>query len=530
MASVKSFYDRLSHTEGNDGAAEANLLGTQAFADMMGDAQPELDFEFDATSEESAQRLEHAIEAEKPLMNQVKETVNERIGELRNERDMSREEEQDERRKIITAALEQAAIERENSGKPILVPVRVLAERIEKKLFGLGALEDFLERDNLSEIMINGTRSFWIEERGELKEIDPHPYPTLAETMTLIDRLATLGGVPAPDSDNPLLDAKFMYRNKRDEQILLRLNVASNLVTADQVPAITIRKPVRTPFFTIEPWIEQDSLTLEAANFLRACVRHRANMLLVGATGSGKTSLLRALMAEIPVDERTVITEDTHEIELEQSNVDYLLTKKGTMRAGIEMGRVSLSMLIANAMRMRPDRLIVGECRHYSEVGALVEAMNSGHDGSVTTTHASSAQDGLERLLTLAAKDPDNKAALRHVAKQIATSLDVVVFISVFPERRPDGSLMRMRRVAEIGLIDGMTEEGGEIRWFVDYPFRRESRGSPLKASPGALPARFINKMESFGLTEAQMRRLIDPRGVIAHGIDAMTDPSLRAL
>jgi len=95
-------------------------------------------------------------------------------------------------------------------------------------------LEDYLERDNLSEIMINGTRSMWIEERGELSQIEPHPYDTNAALLTLIDRLAEIGNTAAPDADNPLLDAKFIYVNKRGDRVLLRLNVASNLVTADQ--------------------------------------------------------------------------------------------------------------------------------------------------------------------------------------------------------------------------------------------------------------------------------------------------------
>ena len=506
-----------------------------AWAEMIGQPAPD-EIEapepvYDATSDAHRERMLEVIETERELMDNVRNLTLKRLDMLRDTGEITPENETEKRREIIAELIRDESYKRSEIGNPLQVPAEMLAERIEQRLFGLGEIEDFLEKPKLSEIMINGLRSFITEEEGDFHTY-PVPFHTVGDIENLVERLAVRAGESPPDRDNPMMDAKVKYTMRNGETVLLRVNVASTMVGSYQEPYVTIRKPVSTPFHKIETWVEYGSLTAGAATFLRACVRHRANVLVVGATGSGKTSLLRAAVDEVPENERVVVVEDVHEIAMRQPNVAFLETRKGVLRDGRRIGSVTISDLLENAMRMRPDRIIVGETRKPAEVLGLIEAMNTGHDGSVTTTHANSADDGLHRLLTLAAREGGNKTSQIQAAKMLSDTIDVIVFIAVDPVRKPDGNFGRARIVAEIALMQELMVSGsdGTMRFVLEYPFRRNSRQEPVEFDVGKLlrSTRFSDKMSGFGLELAELAQKIDPAGHSANRNQYETGDSYR--
>ncbi len=236
----------------------------------------------------------------------------------------------------------------------------------------------------------------------------------------------------------------------------------------------------------------------------------RGLVIVVGGTGSGKTSLLKGLLAQIGTHERIVTVEETAELVVKFDNLAQLLARDPW----------DIGDLIQIAMRMRPDRIIVGECRAPKEVGGFIEAINTGHAGSITTTHASGVEDGLQRLLTLAAQNESSKSSIENVGRLVANGLDVIVYLGVAYQPNADGELTRMRRVVEIATIDSFLIQHGSPTFVTSPLFGRfidpqdpssfTDIGFPLLcAGYGRLTERFKARMRTNGLDMEKFRALL---------------------
>jgi pilus assembly protein CpaF len=305
---------------------------------------------------------------------------------------------------------------------------------VEDELLGYGPIQPLLEDDQISEVMVNGSKKVYIERSGKIIrtniafEDDEH-------VLRVIERIITPLGRRI-DADSPTVDARLPDGS--------RVNAVIPPVAIDG-PSITIRK-FRKEKLTVKQLIEYGSLTSQMAEILRACVLARLNIVISGGTGSGKTTLLNVLSSNIPEEERIVTIEDAAELQLMQEHVVRLETKP----AGVDgRGQVTTRDLVRNALRMRPDRIVVGECRG-GEALDMLQAMNTGHDGSLTTVHANSPRDALSRLETLSMM-AGMELPLKVIREQIASAVDVIVQQS----RLRDGS----RKVTAITEVSGMEGE-----------------------------------------------------------------------
>ncbi len=359
-----------------------------------------------------------------------------------------------------------------------------LPETLRKQLFheiinelaGYGPIQPLLEDPEVSEIMVNGPKSVYVERNGKLTrtnisfEDDDH-------VLRVINRIVLPLGRRI-DYDTPTVDARLPDGS--------RVNAVIPPVAIDG-PAITIRK-FKKDALGVEQLIQFGSLTEHMAEFLRACVVARLNIIISGGTGSGKTTLLNVLSGFIPADERIVTIEDAAELQLRQGHVVRLETKPPDIE-----GRhaVTIRDLVRNSLRMRPDRIVVGEVRG-GEALDMLQAMNTGHDGSLTTVHANSPRDALSRLETLVMMAGFD-LPVRAIREQIASAVDLIVQQS----RLRDGS----RKVTSITEVAGM--EGDTI--VLSEIFRFEQTGlSPEgkilgEIKPTGLRPLFIHRLEQAG-------------------------------
>lgn len=304
------------------------------------------------------------------------------------------------------------------------------------ELLGFGPIQALLDDDDVSEVMVNGPRDVFVEKSGKLIKTkiefkgDDH-------VLQLIDRIILPLGRRI-DGDNPTVDARLPDGS--------RVNAVIPPVAIDG-PSITIRKFTKEKL-SVQQLVDFGSLTDDMANFLKACVVGRLNVVISGGTGSGKTTLLNILSSFIPTDERIVTIEDAAELRLQQDHVVRLETKPSNVEG---RGAVAIRDLVRNSLRMRPDRIIVGEVRG-GEALDMLQAMNTGHDGSLTTLHANSPRDGLSRLETMAMM-AGLEMPIKVIREQIASAVDVVVQQT----RLKDGS----RKVTNITEVAGM--EGDTI-------------------------------------------------------------------
>jgi len=300
-------------------------------------------------------------------------------------------------------------------------------------LVGYGPLELLLPDPEINEIMVNGARNVFVERNGEVLETDIQ-FDDDEHLLRIIDRIVSPLGRRV-DSDNPTADARLPDGS--------RVNVVIPPVAVDG-PHLTIRKFLQTKM-TIDDLVSMDALTPYMAKFLEACVAARLNILVTGNTSSGKTTVLNALSGFIPDKERIVTIEDAVELKLKQRHVVRLETKLPNVDGS---GAVSVRDLVHNALRMRPDRIVVGEVRG-GEAMDMLQAMNTGHTGSLTTLHANSPRDAVSRLETMAMMAGLDMPLLA-IRKQIAAAINLIVHLS----RLSDGS-RKMTHITELPGMEG---------------------------------------------------------------------------
>jgi pilus assembly protein CpaF len=287
---------------------------------------------------------------------------------------------------------------------------REIVRQLTDDILGYGPIEPLLRDDSVTEVMVNGFDKVYVERNGKLERSDVR-FVDDSHVMRIIDKIVSQIGRRV-DEASPMVDAR-LPDGSRVNAIIPPLSLGG--------PTLTIRKFARDPF-TIDNLIEFGSLTPKAAHFLQACVQGKLNVLISGGTGTGKTTLLNALSGAIPDGERIVTIEDAAELRLRQHHVVRLESRPANLEG---RGEITIRRLVANALRMRPDRIVVGEVRGGEALDMLM-ALNTGHDGSLTTVHANSPEDALRRVETLALMAG---VGLPHgaVREQVAGALDLVV-------------------------------------------------------------------------------------------------------
>ena len=306
-----------------------------------------------------------------------------------------------------------------------------LVEELISEILGLGPIEPLLKDPSVTEVMVNGPDSIYIERKGRLQKTDVR-FRNTEHLMHIIDRIVTAVGRRV-DESSPMVDAR-LADGSRVNVIIPPLSLSG--------PCVTIRK-FSKDVLTVDKMIEFGSFDQRMAEFLEDCVKGRLNIVVSGGTGSGKTTLLNVLSSYVPATERIVTLEDSAELQLKQDHVVTLETRPPNIEGE---GEVTMRDLVRNALRMRPDRIIVGECRT-GEALDMLQAMNTGHDGSMTTAHANSARDALSRLETMVLMS-GMELPLRAIRSQIASAVDIIVQIA----RLRDGS----RKIINIAEVTGM--------------------------------------------------------------------------
>jgi pilus assembly protein CpaF len=351
-----------------------------------------------------------------------------------------------------------------------------LFDQIVAEILGFGPLEPLLADESITEIMVNGPKNVYIEQKGRLSrsnvtfENDDH-------VLRVLDRIvAPLGR--RIDESSPTVDAR-LPDGSRVNAVIRPIALCG--------PTITIRKFSKKPF-TVEDLIRFGSMTAEIAEFLRACVISRLNMVVSGGTGSGKTTLLNVLSSFIPNDERIVTIENAAELQLRQEHVVSLESRPANIEG---RGEITIRDLVVNALRMRPDRIVVGECRS-GEALDMLQAMNTGHDGSLTTAHSNSPRDTLARLevmCLMAGMD----LPVRAIREQVASAVQAIVH----QERLRDGS----RKITKITEVQGM--EGDVITMSDIFEFEQTGieAGKVIgRIRPTGLRPKFIDMIEAAGI------------------------------
>ena len=318
-------------------------------------------------------------------------------------------------------------------------------DQIVYEVTGLGPLEPLFRDPSISDILVNGPKDVYIERRGRLSRV-PVSFRNDAHLLAIIDRIVSRVGRRV-DESSPMVDARLPDGS--------RVNAIIPPLALDG-PVLSIRRFGAE--LAIHQLVENGALTQEMVNLLAACVQARLNVLISGGTGSGKTTLLNALSVFIPATERLVTIEDAAELRLQQEHVVRLETRPPNAEG---KGHVEARDLVRNALRMRPDRIIIGEVRG-AEALDMLQAMNTGHEGSLTTIHANSPRDALARVETMI-QFANTALPLRAIREQIASALEVVIQVS----RLSDGS----RRVTSISEVTSM--EGDIISMQEIFRFRR---------------------------------------------------------
>jgi pilus assembly protein CpaF len=342
-------------------------------------------------------------------------------------------------------------------------------------LEALGPLRPLIDDDSLTEIMVNGHEMVYVERKGKILLTDVR-FDSEEHLLRVIDTIVSSVGRRI-DTRSPLCDARLLDGS--------RVNAAIAPIALDG-PILTIRKFSKDPY-QVSDLVGFGTLTQEAAAFIQACVLARANIVVSGGTGTGKTTLLNVCSSFIPVDERIVTIEDAAELQLHQEHVIRMESRPSDVN---NEGRITIRDLVANSLRMRPDRIVVGECRG-GEALDMLQAMNTGHDGSLTTIHANNPRETLSRLETLVLM-AGMDLPLKAIRQQIASAIDLVIQLS----RLKDGS----RKVTAISEIIGM--EGDTIT--MQEIFKFESKG----ADPST--GQIIGEFNPTGIRPKIIDRLFD--------------------
>jgi len=353
-----------------------------------------------------------------------------------------------------------------------------LVDEVGDEVVGYGPIGPLVRDPSITEIMVNGPHQVYVERAGKIVEVDAR-FRDESHVMEVIERILRPLGRKV-DRAWPMADARLPDGS--------RVNVIIPPCALNG-PTITIRKfPARR--LTVEDLIRFGTMTPEMAEFLRACVFARLNIVVSGGTGSGKTTLLNVLSAFIPEDERIVTIEDAAELQLQQRHV-VRLEAAPALPDGT--GRVTIRDLVINALRMRPDRIIVGECRG-PEALDMLQAMNTGHEGSMTTIHANSPRDALSRLETMVLM-AGMDLPLRVVRTQIASAIDLIVQ----QERLRDGS-RKITRVTEIQGMEGDTVVLQDLFVFQAKAIGEEQGKVEGVHRPTGIRPHFMSRLEAAGI------------------------------
>ena len=351
-----------------------------------------------------------------------------------------------------------------------------LFENIVAEILGYGPIQPLIADDSITEIMVNGATQVYIERNG-LLEKTPYTFENDDHVMRIIDRIvAPLGR--RIDEAQPYVDARLPDGS--------RVNAIIPPLAIDG-PTLTIRKFSRTPL-TESDLIANSTITPEAIEFLKACVIAKLNVVISGGTGSGKTTFLNVLSAYIPDKERIVTIENAAELQLRQEHVVRLESRMPNIEG---KGEVTIRDLVVNSLRMRPDRIIVGECRR-GEALDMLQAMNTGHDGSLTTAHSNSTRDTLARLETMVLM-AGMDLPVRAIREQVASAIQLIIH----EERMRDGS----RKIVSVTEVQGM--EGDVIVMQDIFTFEQTGfEGGKVvgRLRPTGIRPKFMDRIEAAGI------------------------------
>lgn len=351
-----------------------------------------------------------------------------------------------------------------------------LFDQIVAEILGFGPLESLLQDETITEIMVNGAKNIYIERKGKLQRV-PVTFESDEHLMRIIDRIvAPLGR--RIDESSPYVDAR-LPDGSRVNAVIPPISLVG--------PTLTIRKFSKKPI-TVEQYIQLGAITPEAMEFMKACVIARLNVVISGGTGSGKTTFLNILSGFIPADERILTIENAAELQLRQEHVVTLESRPANIEG---KGEVTIQNLVVNALRMRPDRIVVGEIRDEAALDML-QAMNTGHDGSMTTAHSNGPRDTLSRLETMTLM-AGMDLPVRAIREQIASAINVICHL----ERLRDGS----RKVIAIAEVQGM--EGDVITMTDLFVFEQtgvENGRVVGRMRPTGLRPKFMDRIEAAGL------------------------------
>jgi pilus assembly protein CpaF len=351
-----------------------------------------------------------------------------------------------------------------------------LLEQITDEILGLGPLQPLLEDRNVTEIMVNGSENVYVERNGKIFRA-PVKFENDEHVMRIIDRIVSPLGRRV-DEASPYVDAR-LADGSRVNAVIPPISLVG--------PVVTIRLFSKDPI-TVQQLIEFGSLTADTVTFLKACVEANMNIIISGGTGSGKTTLLNVLSTFIPADQRIVTIENAAELQLRQEHVVTLETRPPNIEG---KGEITAQQLVVNALRMRPDRIIVGEIRA-GEALDMLQAMNTGHEGSMTTAHANSPRDVIARIETMTLMSGFD-LPVRAIREQVASAIDLIVHV----DRMRDGT----RKVVNLTEVVGME---GEIITLTDL-FHYEQTGFEEGKVVGSLRSTglrpgFMERIESAGV------------------------------
>jgi pilus assembly protein CpaF len=345
-----------------------------------------------------------------------------------------------------------------------------LVQDIARDVMGLGPIEQLLADPTVDEIMVNGDRRIYVERSGVIEQTNVR-FISEEHLRRVIDRIVSTVGRRI-DESSPMVDAR-LTDGSRVNAIVPPLSLDGSI--------LTIRKFAKDPF-SVEDLVAMGTLSREAASVLAACVKGGLNVLVSGGTGTGKTTLLNVLSSFVPSTERIITIEDAVELQLHQDHVIRLEARPPNIEGE---GQITIRDLVRNALRMRPDRIIVGEVRG-AEALDMLQAMNTGHDGSLSTVHANTPRDALARLETMVLM-AGFELPTRAIREQVASALDLIVQVARFR----DGS----RRISHVTEVVGME---GEIITLQDI-FTYDFHGSRL--TPTGVRPSFLDRLADHGVT-----------------------------